>query len=84
MGLHCSIGELQCIQYFKSVFLEILNVHIRSVFVDSVTYRQNIIRGAVPKRILFTKKENLKEFIEECLHKRECEWDLVAVGDIVK
>jgi len=36
------------------------------------------------KKILFAKKENLKEFIEEYLHKRESEWDLVAVGDIVK
>ena len=44
MGLHCSIRELQCIQYFKSVFLEILNVHIRSVFVNPVT---NNIANAV-------------------------------------
>ena len=38
-------------------------------------FRQNIIRGVVPKK---------EEFIEECLHKRESEWDLVAVGDSVK
>ena len=35
------------------------------------------------KKILFTKKEYLKEFIEDCLHKRENEWDLVAVEDNV-
>ena len=43
--LYCKFGgaelqqlKLQCIQYFKSVFLEILNVHLRSVFVNPVTY----------------------------------------------
>ena len=36
------------------------------------------------KKILFTKKEYLKEFIEDCLRKRENEWDLVAVEDNVK
>ena len=37
MGLYHSIRELQCIQYFKSVFLEILNALIRLVFVNPVT-----------------------------------------------
>ena len=39
------------------------------------------------KKILFTKntkQEYLKEFIEDGLHKRENEWDLVAVEDNVK
>ena len=37
-GLYCTIKEPQPIQYFKSVFLEILNVTIRSVFTNPVTF----------------------------------------------
>ena len=51
MGLHCTIRELQCIQYFKSAFLEMLNVPIRSVFVNPITY---VITYAV-KRVIFTR-----------------------------
>ena len=36
--LYCTIGELQPIQYLKSVFLEILNVTTWSVFQNKVTY----------------------------------------------
>ena len=36
-GLYCIIRELQCIQYFKSVFLEILIMTIRSVFINQIT-----------------------------------------------
>ena len=36
--LYCTIGELQPIEYLKSVFLEILNVTTWSVFQNKVTY----------------------------------------------
>ena len=37
-GLYFTIRELQYIQYFISVFFEILNVTIRSVFINPGTY----------------------------------------------
>ena len=36
--LYCTIGELQPIEYLKSIFLEILNVTTWSVFQNKVTY----------------------------------------------
>ena len=36
------------------------------------------------RKYYLQKKENLKEFIEVCLHKRESEWDMVAVEGNVK
>ena len=68
MGLHCSIRELQCIQYFKSVFLEILNVHIRSVFVNPVTYIYDIRFGV---------SSNLRLLADDCILYRviECDHD---------
>ena len=36
--LYCTVGELQPIEYLKSVFLEILNVTTWTVFQNKVTY----------------------------------------------
>ena len=36
--LYCTIGELQPIEYLKSVFLEIPNVTTWTVFQNKVTY----------------------------------------------
>ena len=36
--LHCSTGEPQWLQYFKTVLLEIQNVPLRTVFANPVTY----------------------------------------------
>ena len=36
--LQCSTGETQLFQHFNTVFLEILNVLLRTVFADPVTY----------------------------------------------
>ena len=41
--LYCTIGELQPIQYLKSVFLEILNVTTWSVFQNKVTYNLTLV-----------------------------------------
>ena len=35
--LQCSTGETQLFQYFNKVFLEMLNVPLRTVFADPVT-----------------------------------------------
>ena len=35
--IYCTIRELQCIKYFKSVLLEILNVPIMLIFVNPVS-----------------------------------------------
>ena len=39
--LQCSTWETQLLQYFDTVFLEILNVPLSTVFTNPVTYNSN-------------------------------------------
>ena len=43
--LQCSTGETQLFQYFNTVFLEILNAPLRTVFANPVTYNLKFFQG---------------------------------------
>ena len=50
--LYCTIGELQPIEYLKSVFLEILNVTTWTVFQNKVTYEDSFTLAITYKYLI--------------------------------
>ena len=57
MWLQSSIRKLQCLEYFKVVFLKIQNVQFQMVFINPVTYVMYVYVTRSVKRVLYTQLE---------------------------
>ena len=75
--LQCSTGETQLFQYFNTVFLEILNAPLRTVFADAVTF--DPLGLLAP--ITFIGKASGKVFVQK-LWTFNQSWDEPLSGDL--